>query len=101
MGKTSVTILSVKVVPRASRDEVIGWSGGVLRLRVSAPPQDGRANAAVVALLAAALGVRKRAVAICAGHAAARKRVAIEGLTRSEVERRLGFATGHENDAAI
>ncbi len=100
-GKTSLTTLSVKVVPRASCDEVVGWSGGVLRLRVSAPPQDGRANAAVVALLAAALGVRKSAVAISAGHASAHKRVAIEGLTRSEVEQRLGSATGHENDAAI
>jgi uncharacterized protein (TIGR00251 family) len=101
MGKTSLTMLSVKVVPRARRDEVVGWSGGVLRLRVSPPAQDGRANAAVVALLAAALGVRKSAVAICGGRASAHKRVAIEGLTRNEVERRLGFATGHENDAAI
>lgn len=101
MRKTSLTTLSVKVVPRASRDEVVGWSGGVLRLRVCAPPQDGRANAAVVALLAAALGVRKSAVAISAGHASARKRVAVEGLTRNEVEQRLGSATGHENDAAI
>ena len=94
-GKPSLTTLSVKVVPRASRDEVVGWRGGVLRLRVSAPPQDGRANAAVVALLAAALGVRKSAVAICAGHASAMKRVAIEGLTRNEIEQRLGSATGH------
>jgi hypothetical protein len=101
MGKTSVATLSVKVVPRASRDEVVGWSGGVLRLRVSAPPQDGRANAAVVALLAAALGVRKSAVAIAAGHASVRKRVTIEGLTRDEIGQRLGSATGHENDAAI
>jgi hypothetical protein len=101
MRKTSLTTLSVKVVPRASRDEVVGWRGGVLRLRVSAPPQDGRANAAVVALLAAALGVRKSAVAISAGHASAMKRVAIEGLTRNEIEQRLGSPTGHENDAAI
>jgi uncharacterized protein (TIGR00251 family) len=103
MGKASAsaTTLSVKVVPRASRDEVVGWAGGVLRLRVSAPPQDGRANAAVIALLAAALGVRKSAVAISTGLASSLKRVAIEGLTRNEIERRLGTATGHENDAAI
>jgi hypothetical protein len=101
MGKASFTTLSVKVVPRASRDEVVGWNGGVLRLRVRAPPQDGRANAAVVALLAAALGVRKSAVAISTGHASALKRVAVEGLTRNEIEQRLGTATGHENDAAI
>jgi uncharacterized protein len=103
MGKApaSFTTLSVKVVPRASRDEVVGWRGGVLRLRVSAAPQDGRANAAVIALLATALGVRKSAVTISTGHASALKRVAIEGLTPNEVEQRLGTATGHENDAAI
>ena len=101
MPKTSLTTFSVKVVPRAGRDEVVGWRGGVLRLRVKAPPQDGRANVAVVALLAAVLGVRKSAVAISAGHASARKRVAVEGLTRNEIEQRLGFATGDENDAAI
>ncbi len=101
MSKTSPTTLSVKVTPGARRDEVVGWNGGVLRLRVSAPPQDGRANAAVVALLAGALGVRKSAVAISAGRASAHKRVEIEGLTRNEVEQRLGSATGHENDAAI
>ena len=101
MGNTSLTTLSVKVVPRASRDKVVGWSGGVLRLRVRAPPQDGRANAAVVALLAGALGVRKSAVVITAGHASAVKRVAVEGLTRNEVDQRLSIATGHESDAAI
>jgi len=101
MGKTSFTTLGLKVVPRASRDEIVGWRDGVLRLRVSAPPQDGRANAAVVALLAAALGVGKSAVAIAAGHGSAHKRVAIEGLTRIEIEQRLRSATGHENDAAI
>jgi len=103
MGKVPLlTTVSVKVVPRASRNEVVGWRGGVLRLRVTAPPQDGRANAAVVELLAAALGVRKSAVAIAAGHASAHKRVAIEGLARSDVEERLGVVTtGHENDAAI
>ncbi len=100
-SKTSLTTFRVKVVPRASRDEVAGWSDGVLRLRVSAPPRDGRANAAVVALLATLLGVRKSAVAIWSGQGSAHKRVAIEGLTRDEIERRLGCATGHENDAAI
>jgi uncharacterized protein YggU (UPF0235/DUF167 family) len=45
--------------------------------------------------------VRKSAIAISSGHASAHKRVAIEGLTRSDVEQRLGSATGHENDAAI
>jgi uncharacterized protein (TIGR00251 family) len=101
MQKTAAATLAIKVVPRSSRDEIVGWRDGVLRLKVRAPPQDGRANAAVVALLAAALEVRKSAVAIVAGHAAAHKRVVVEGLSRADVERRLGSGTGLENDAAI
>jgi uncharacterized protein len=95
------TTLSVKVVPRASRNEVVGWREGVLRLRVTAPPQDGRANAAVLALLADALGVRVGTLAIAGGHASAHKRVAVDGLTRGEIERRIGVGTGHGSDAAI
>jgi uncharacterized protein len=93
--------LRVKVVPRASRNEVVGWRDGVLRVRVMAPPQDGRANSAVLALLAEVLGVRAGALTVAAGHASAHKRVAIHGLARAEVERRIAAATGHENDAAI
>jgi uncharacterized protein (TIGR00251 family) len=99
MSDASATLLAVKVVPRASRDEIVGWHGGALRLKVTAPPQDGRANAAVVALLADALGVRKSAVEVVSGHAAAHKRIRVAGLTRAEVDRRLG--TGLESDAAI
>src|SRR5690606_13091128 len=44
--------LSVKVVPRASRDEIVGWLGDRLKVKIAAPPQDGRANAALEAFLA-------------------------------------------------
>jgi uncharacterized protein (TIGR00251 family) len=84
------TTITVKVVPRASSDEIVGWRAGTLRLRVMAPPQDNRANAAVSALLAAALGVPKRAVSIVSGHGSAHKRVAIAGLDRAQIEHRLG-----------
>jgi uncharacterized protein (TIGR00251 family) len=83
------TTITVNVVPRASTDEIVGWREGMLRLRVTQPPQDGRANAAVAALLAAALGVRKSAVSIVAGHGSRQKRVAVAGLDRAEIERRL------------
>jgi hypothetical protein len=84
--------ISVKAVPRAARDEIVGWLGDALKVRVTAPPQDGRANAALEALLAAALGVRKSAVRVAAGHGSARKRVEIDGLERAEIERRLSAA---------
>jgi uncharacterized protein (TIGR00251 family) len=83
------TTLAVKVIPRAAADAITAWVDGVLKIRVTAPPQDGRANAAVEALLARALDVRKSAVRIVSGHASAHKRVAVDGLDRAEVERRL------------
>jgi uncharacterized protein (TIGR00251 family) len=86
------TTLAVRVVPRASSNEIVGWRQGVLRLRVTAPPQDGRANAAVTALLAEALQLRKSAVSIVAGHGSAQKRVAVEGLMLDEIERRLAVS---------
>ena len=83
------TRIALKVVPRASRDEIAGWLAGTLKVRVSAPPLDGRANAAVEALLAEALGVKRAAVRIVAGHGSSRKQVEIEGLAPEEIEQRL------------
>ena len=81
-------------MPRASRDEIVGFevdSSGAdtLRVRVSAPPVDGRANDALVRLLAAALGVANGAVEIVGGHTARTKIVAIDGLTFEQIRERL------------
>ena len=84
-----MTLIAVKVVPRAAQDEIVGWLEGVLKVRVMAPPQDGRANSALEVLLATQLRLKKSAVTVTAGLASARKRVAIEGLTRDEIIRRI------------
>ena len=82
--------IAVKVVPRAASDGIVGWLGGALKVRVAAPPQDGRANAALERLLATALALKPGAVRVAAGHGSARKRVEIVGLDRAEIGRRLG-----------
>lgn len=87
MGR--LTVIAVKVVPRAAKDEIVGWLDQALKVRVAAPPQDGRANRALEQLLAAALGLKKSAVVVAAGRSSALKRVAIEGLSREEILRRL------------
>lgn len=87
-----MTVIAVKVVPRAAADEIVGWLEGSLKVRVQAPPQDGRANLALEQLLAAALGLKKNAVTVAAGRGSVRKRVAIDGLSREEIVRRLGGA---------
>jgi uncharacterized protein (TIGR00251 family) len=82
----------VKVVPGASRDAVVGWLGDALKLRVSAPPERGKANAAVVRLIAAVLGVAPGDVEVVAGLTSPRKRVAVAGLGEDEVRARIGTA---------
>jgi uncharacterized protein (TIGR00251 family) len=79
-------------VPRAAQDEIVGWLDGALKVRVQAPPEDGRANRALEELLAEALGLKKNAVTVAAGRSSARKRVEVAGLTRDEIVRRLGGA---------
>jgi hypothetical protein len=92
VAKERPVSISVKAVPRAARDEIVGWLDGALKIRVVAPPQDGRANAALEALLAATLHLRKSAVRVVGGHGSARKRVEIDGIERAELERRLAAA---------
>jgi uncharacterized protein len=69
----------VHVRPGASRTRIDGVHGGVLAVRVAAPPADGRANDAVCAALAAAFDVRPSAVSIVRGSTSRRKRIRIEG----------------------
>jgi uncharacterized protein YggU (UPF0235/DUF167 family) len=72
------------------KDEIAGWLEGVLKVRVQALPEDGRANRALEALLAEALGLKKNAVTVAAGRSSAHKRVEVAGLARDEIVRRLG-----------
>jgi uncharacterized protein (TIGR00251 family) len=81
--------LSVKVTPSASRDGISGWLGDALKIRVRAPPERGKANAAVEKLLARALGLPDGGVKVVVGATAARKIVEVSGLTEAEVRRRL------------
>ncbi len=86
--------LSVKIVPGSSRDCIAGWLGETLKIRVIAPPERGKANAAVVAVVAAALGITNASVRVVHGNTSPRKTLEIAGLTESEVRRRLSEHTG-------
>jgi uncharacterized protein (TIGR00251 family) len=72
--------LRVRVTARASRDELAGLEGGVLHVRVSAPPVDGKANQAVCRLIARAVGVRRTSVSVARGERSRDKVVRIEGV---------------------
>ncbi|MFH1560086.1 MAG: DUF167 domain-containing protein [Chloroflexota bacterium] len=79
----------LRVQPRARRTEVTVSEAGVVTVRVSAAPERGRANAAVVEALARALGVPTSTVQIVQGHGSRNKVVVVEGLTQEEVMSRL------------
>jgi uncharacterized protein (TIGR00251 family) len=72
-------IFKVRVVPRASRSEIVGEHDGTLRVRVAAPPVDGAANEELVRVLARAFKVSRSAVQITAGHSSKVKLVCIKG----------------------
>lgn len=78
--------LSVRLTPGASHAGIVGLADGVLSVRVSAPAQEGRANAALLKLLAKALRVPASRLTIVLGEHARTKVVAIDGLTQAELD---------------
>lgn len=85
--------LELKTIPNAPRDEIAGWLDGALKIKVRAPAIEGRANDALLAFLAAKLGVPRRAVALIRGDKSRHKAVRIDGLDLAAVESRLRAAT--------
>ena len=72
--------LSLKVVPGSSRDEIVGWLGDSLKVKVKAPPEKGRANEAVIALLAERLRIDASSIAMVSGHGSPAKVVDVDGM---------------------
>lgn len=87
--------LEAKVTPRASLNTIDGVRDGRLIVKVTAPPVDSAANAAVVEVVSKALGLAKRDVAIVAGDQSRSKSLALSGITAEEVRRRLSVILGH------
>ena len=82
-------VIPVKAVPGSSRDRVVGVLGGCLKVAVSAPAEKGKANKAIVDLLAEALGVGRRDVELVSGPTSSRKEFIVKGLSAAEVRTRL------------
>lgn len=78
--------LDIHVRPGARRTAIDGWHDGVVAVRVSAPPADGRANETVRRLLSDTLGVRLSSVTIVRGHTSRRKRLAFDTLTQEDLD---------------
>jgi len=83
--------VNVQVMPRASRAGVAGLLGDAVRIRLTAPPLENRANEALVRFLSASLDVPRPSVAIIAGKRGRKKIVRVAGISRGEFFRRLGL----------
>jgi uncharacterized protein (TIGR00251 family) len=90
MEEASVTF-KVRLQPRASRDGIDGMHGVALKVKVTAPPLEGRANTALKKLLAKKLGLSPSRVEIIAGEHSRQKLLLISGTSREEVEKALGI----------
>jgi uncharacterized protein len=84
------TSVRLRVSPGARRSEVVGRHGDGWKVRVTAPPEDGRANEAVLGLLAERLDLPRKALSLVSGHGGRDKVVRMAGISEAELERRLG-----------
>jgi uncharacterized protein (TIGR00251 family) len=94
-----LTRVRLRVAPGATRAGVVGRHGDAWKVRVTAPAESGRANNAVVRLLAETLELPRTAVTLVSGHSARDKIVELAGIEPEDLERRLSSAAGKERRA--
>ncbi len=87
--------IRIKAVPGASRDAIAGVLGDRLKVRTSAPPEGGKANKAICALLARTLKLKAAQVRVLKGHTNPEKTIEIEGCTREALASKAGLDHAH------
>lgn len=85
----SSSLLKLHVTPRGSKNEIIGWREDALCVKITAPPVEGAANAAIVKFIADVLGVRKSQVELVSGEKSREKTVKIDEVTMEEIRVRV------------
>jgi uncharacterized protein (TIGR00251 family) len=76
--------IEVKVVPKSGRDEIRGFINGILKVRVSAPPVEGKANEGLIELISSTIGVPRSDITIIKGRTSRIKTISIEGVSQSK-----------------
>ena len=94
------TRVRLRVSPGSSHTEIVGRHGDAWKVRVTAAPEQGRANEALVRLLADTLGVPRDAVTVVSGHGGRDKVVELAGLNLAQIEQRLSAASARATPAA-
>ncbi|MCS7286765.1 MAG: DUF167 domain-containing protein [Anaerolineae bacterium] len=80
---------AVTVVPKAKRNEIVGRYGDAIKVKIAAPPEEGRANEELLSFLAEKLGVKREQLEIVAGASSRNKIISVTGMEPAEVEKKL------------
>ncbi len=80
---------AVKVIPRASKNQIAGIEGDAVKIRLNAPPVEGKANAALIGFLAEMLEVPRASVELVLGQTSRRKVVRVRGCTEKQIEEKM------------
>jgi uncharacterized protein len=88
-----LTRISVRVQPRASKNEVVGFQDGAWKIRLTAPPVENAANEALIDLLSSVLGIPKRRISLVSGGKGRRKTMELTGLSEEETAQRLSASS--------
>jgi uncharacterized protein (TIGR00251 family) len=91
MNPSSSATLCVRVTPRSGKEGIAGYEGGVVRIRLNAPPVEGKANEALVRFLAKAVGVPRSRITLVTGERGRSKIVRVAGITREALMAALGL----------
>ena len=92
--------ISLRVQPNATRNELVDFTNGVLKVKVAAPPVKGKANAELIVFLSEILGISKSSLSIVTGHTSRNKIIAIAGLSQDEIIKRLTSEPSSSGDAS-
>jgi uncharacterized protein (TIGR00251 family) len=84
-----ITLLNLKVSPGASGNKIMDWNAGILKVRVKAPPEKGKANKELIRFLAKLLGTAPANIDLVSGESSRNKRLQIRGMTESTVRQIL------------
>lgn len=79
-------VFNVRVIPRSSKSAIVGIQGDALKLRITAPPVEGKANEECIRFLSGLFGVTRKQIVITGGASSKNKRIAIMGIAKSDIE---------------
>lgn len=85
MISPSKATCTIKVLPNASKNALVGWENHLLKIRICAQPEKGKANEAIISFLAKELGIQKKQIQIVRGDKSRHKLVAFEGISQEEL----------------